>query len=201
MKKIVKLCACSVIFGLCFGLGGLLADKQTLKEDIIRLHVIANSDSAEDQRLKLYVRDSIVTFLTPLTQGLDGKEEAMSVLQDNLAQIRKIANNVLKNAGVSYRAEVKLTQEAYDTREYDAFSLPAGIYDSLQIQLGASAGKNWWCVVFPSFCLGATSAEFSEVAAASGFDETMTKTLAGESAYEIRFFFLDCLGRLEKFFY
>ena len=201
MKKIVKLCVWSVILGLCFGLGGMLADKQALKEDLIRLHVIANSDSAEDQQLKLHVRDAVLLYLAPFTQDLLSKEEAIAVLYENLAQISEIADAVLENAGVSYRADVQLTQEVYDTREYDTFSLPAGVYDSLQIQIGEADGQNWWCVVFPSFCLSVTSSEYYEVAAASGFDDTMTKTLAGEPVYEIRFFLLDCIGRLENLFY
>jgi len=201
MRKIIKLCMLALMMAGAFGLGGLLADKQALQEDVIRLHVIANSDSEKDQQIKLRVRDAIVSFLTPLTKGLDSKEKALSFLQDNLARIKQIANDTLVRIGVPYRADVKLTQEAYGTRQYDTFSLPAGVYDSLQIQIGDADGENWWCVVFPSLCLSATSQEFCEVAAASGFDDSLTQTLAREQEYEIRFFLLDCIGKLENFFH
>lgn len=201
MMKFLKLFVCMALLAQCYGFGGLLADKQQLKDDLIRLHVIANSDSEEDQALKLRVRDAVVSYLTPLTQNLSGKEEAMSVLYDNLAAIQEVASQVLEIAGTPYNADVSLTQEKYGKRVYDSFSLPSGIYDSLQIKIGTAEGKNWWCVVFPSLCLSAAPEDFGYIAAGAGFDDTLVSTLTGEKEYELRFFLLDCIGKIENLFH
>jgi len=86
-------------------------------------------------------------------------------------------------------------------RNYDTFRLPAGVYESLRIVIGEGEGKNWWCVVFPELCLPATAEGFESVAVGSGFSEALSGALTGETQYEIRFFLLDCFGRLENFFF
>ena len=96
---------------------------------------------------------------------------------------------------------VTLCKEAFDTRYYDTFTLPAGIYEALRITIGEGEGHNWWCVAFPSLCLSATSEEFADKAAGAGFPDSLTGALDGEEKYEVRFFLLDALGELEKFLY
>jgi stage II sporulation protein R len=88
--------------------------------------------------------------------------------------------------------------EEFSKRVYDTFSLPAGLYESLRIIIGEGEGKNWWCVVFPELCLPATSEGFEETASCAGFPDALTAALEGEEGYEIRFFLLDVLGRLEN---
>ena len=92
-------------------------------------------------------------------------------------------------------------RELFPTREYDTFSLPAGVYDSLRVTIGQGEGHNWWCVAFPSLCLSAASEEFADKAAGAGFPDSLTGALDGEEKYEVRFFLLDALGELEKFLY
>ena len=104
---------------------------------------------------------------------------------------------MLAQAGFPDTATVSLCLEEFATRVYDTFTLPAGLYESLRIVIGEGEGQNWWCVMFPSFCLPATSEGFEEVACGAGFSDTLTQTLEGE--YEIRFFFLDALGAVENF--
>lgn len=200
MKKITKYIFTMIAVICLFFLGGVIADKQLLQESVVRLHVIANSDSREDQANKLLVKDAIVAYLQPKVQQLTDKEQAMDSLRQELTELEKLANAVLEKAGSSDRATVTLAKTEFDTRNYETFSLPAGIYDALQVQIGLAEGKNWWCVVFPSLCLPATSEDFSATAAASGFDDRVTNTLISENGYEIRFFFLDCIGKLENFF-
>ena len=168
---------------------------------MIRLHVVASSDSREDQAIKLRVRDAVTEYLQTAMVDIADMKQAKSYLQENLPKLQALANQVLEAAGVEPDAVVTLTKEAFDTRYYDTFRLPAGVYESLRIVIGEGEGKNWWCVVFPSLCLPATSSGFESVAAGAGFDEALIGTLEGKSEYEIRFFLLDKLGELENKFF
>ena len=113
-----------------------------------------------------------------------------------MSELEEAANKVLRDFGVGQTAIVTLTQECFDTREYETFSLPAGVYESLRVTIGEGKGKNWWCVVFPNLC---GRGMFSDVAAGSGFDKPLIGAMEGENTYEIRFFLLDWLGRLQNF--
>lgn len=177
----------------------LVKDKQTLRKEMIRLHVVGASDSREAQALKLQVKDAVVESLQENMDNLADMEQARAYLQQQLPKIEALANHVLREAGCSDVAKVSLQAEEFATRHYDTFTLPAGIYESLRITIGPGAGKNWWCVVFPTLCVGATVSEFEESAQCAGFSDMLTGALAGEEAYEVRFFVLDALGRLENF--
>ena len=199
MKKVLKrigICTLAVCL-LCCGL--ILRDKQTLRENLIRLHVVGASNSDKDQALKLQVRDAIVENLQENMAHLTDMTQAKAYLQAHLREIEEVANEVLREAGSRDVAQVSLRQEEFVTRYYDTFTLPAGVYESLRITIGSGAGRNWWCVVFPTLCVGATVEEFSETAVSAGFSEGLAETLAGEEGYEVRFFLLDTLGKLENF--
>ena len=200
MKKLLKFIGLSAIFLVLFYAGSLLADKQTLRNDVIRLHVVANSDSTEDQNVKLAVRDAIIAYVQQDVAGLRDAREAKEYLSCKLADLEIVANDTLMAHGQPPLAKVSLTEDMFGIREYDTFSLPSGIYDSLRIEIGNAAGKNWWCVIFPSLCLPATQDGFADTAVAAGFNEGLSNTLSGTPGYEVRFFFLDCLGKLENFF-
>lgn len=200
MKKIAKMTGTLLIAAMLFWLGGVLTDRQHLSEDLIRLHVVGASDEEEDQRIKLQVRDAIVAYLQDDMQAIRNTQEAKRYLQGKLSDLEQIANSVLNSAGVSDKATVTLGKENFPTRNYDTFSLPAGVYESLRVNIGNAAGRNWWCVVFPSLCLPATTEGFADTAAGAGFSDTLTDTLQQEDGYEFRFFFLDCLGWLQNLF-
>ena len=190
--------------GICFLIaalvwtGGLIADRARLRRELIRLHVVAASDSQEDQTIKLRVRDAVVESLREEMKNLKDVDQAKIYLQENLPKIELLANRVLQDAGCEDRATVQLCVEEFSKRVYDTFSLPAGLYESLRIIIGEGEGKNWWCVVFPELCLPATSEGFEETASCAGFPDALTAALEGEEGYEIRFFLLDVLGRLEN---
>ena len=181
--------------------GTVLADRQSLNENVIRLHVVAASDSEEDQQIKLQVRDALIETLQPGMDGLADADAAKEYLMSRLEDLEETANRILTEAGSEDQATVTLAKEAFSTRDYDTFSLPAGVYESLRVTIGQGEGKNWWCVVFPSLCLPATSEGFEDAAAGAGFQDGLTNTLQQEDGYEIRFFFLDCLGWLENLFH
>ena len=179
--------------------GTVLADRQALNDNVIRFHVVANSDSEEDQAVKLQIRDTVMDYLEPILGELPTAEEAKAWLQEHLEEIKEIADAVLKQHGFSKTASVSLRQEAFDTRFYDTFTMPAGTYDALRITVGEGQGQNWWCVVFPQLCLPAVSEGMEAEAAGAGFSDTLTGALEGE--YEVRFFLLDWLGWLENFLF
>lgn len=199
MKKIIKITLCIAFVASVVLLADIWLDKKALQENLIRLHVVANSDSKRDQEIKLQVKDAVVAYLEPLLDDFSDKEKAKAFISDNVLSIQQVANAVLEDLGESGRATVYLRPEAFGTREYETFSLPAGIYDSLRIEIGEGNGKNWWCVVFPSLCLPATSDGFQDAAVSSGFSEDLGDTLV--SGRNFRFFILDCLGRIEKLFH
>lgn len=196
MGKCVFACALLAAFVWC---GTVIADRQRLNEELIRLHVVANSDRVEDQELKLLVRDAIITSLRQALADVRDTEQAKEYLQENLPRLQELANKTLDAAGSAQQAVVTLCREGFPTRQYNTFSLPAGIYEALRVTIGDGAGKNWWCVVFPSLCVPQTSQGFSDTAAGAGFPDALSGALTGEEPYQIRFYLLDKLGELEKF--
>lgn len=201
MKKAMKRFGICLVAALAVWGGTLLADRQRLNEELIRLHVVANSDSREDQAVKLQVRDAVIKSLEEDLKGLGDVEQAKAYLTENLAKIQAVANGTLEKAGFSGEAVVSLCREAFDTRYYDTFTLPAGVYEALRIVIGEGEGHNWWCVVFPTFCVPATSEGFADTAAGAGFPDSLTGALTGEEEYEVRFYLLDALGRVENYFF
>lgn len=168
----------------CLGAVETLWTQERLAEKTVRLHVVANSDSEEDQAQKLAVRDAVLPVIAELTADCIDAQQAKEVLSAHLPEIRAAALSASGGQAVT----ASLTDEAFPTRNYDTFTLPAGTYPSLRIRIGASQGHNWWCVVFPSLCTAATSDALEQCAAVGGFDETETELITGgEEAYKIRF--------------
>ena len=197
MKKMIQcVFVCTLLTGLVW-CGTVIADRERLNEELIRLHVVANSDTSEDQELKLLVRDAVITSLRQALADVQDTQQAKEYLKENLPKLQELANKALDAAGSTQRAVVTLCREGFPTRQYDTFSLPAGVYEALRITIGEGEGKNWWCVVFPSLCLPRTSQGFTDTAAGAGFPEALSGALSGEEPYQIRFYLLDKLGELE----
>ena len=135
--------------GLCMGGFGGSASANT---EYLRIHIRANSNSGEDQAVKYIVRDAVVEFLTPLVAEAETKEEAISLMNENLSGIERCADEVLRAHGFSYGAKARLTEEEFPTRVYGEYTLEAGVYQALILALGTGTGDNWWCVVYPPLC-------------------------------------------------
>ena len=191
---------CLMIAGLLW-IGTLVADRVFLNDQVIRLHVVANSDEQEDQDIKLQVRDAVNDYLGDILADVTSVDEAKSYIAENIPKIQSIANEVLIRCGVEPDAVVTFCKETFGTRLYDTFRLPAGIYEALRITIGEGEGKNWWCVAFPTLCVPATSEGFEDVAAGAGFPDRLNEALKDQESYSIRFFLLDCMGRVENFFH
>ena len=129
-----------------------LSYQEEIAEEIIRLHVIADSDKGCDQRLKLQVKEAVVTELRKKLSEAKNIEEARSIICENLEGIETISNTVIRENGFSYKAKASLGQAVFPIKRYGDLTFPAGEYEALRIQLGKAEGKNWWCVMFPTLC-------------------------------------------------
>lgn len=201
MSKFLKRTWSVALVLSAFALGILIADKYYLRNEIIRLRVVGQSDSWQDQSVKLSVKDAVNRYLYENMDNVSNVHEAKAYLQAHTEQLRSVANAALREAGSDACANVYLTEEQTDTRHYDTFSLPAGVYETLRIDIGQARGSNWWCVVFPSLCQPVTVETFEDTAVSAGFQDGLAQTLAKEDGYQIRFYLLDCLGRLENLFH
>lgn len=201
MKKIAKLMVLCLLLACAMWFGSVWADRAALHDGLIRLHVVAESDADEDQAVKLQVRDAILAQLQTAMENLPDAETAKAYIQSHLPQLQETADQVLEQAGVAARAVVTLGKEAFPTREYETFTLPAGVYESLRVTIGTGEGHNWWCVVFPTFCVSATSEGMADTAVSAGFSQSLAGSLTGEKPYQVRFFLLDCMGWVENLFH
>lgn len=126
---------------------------ENLSEELLRMHIIANSDSDSDQEVKLRVRNAVVTWLSEHMSSASTKEEAIEFISGHIPDITLVANNVLSDHGYDYTAQVSVGTSHFPGKVYGDFYLPAGDYDALKITLGAGQGHNWWCIAFPALCL------------------------------------------------
>lgn len=194
MKFRIFLWVSAVFFSACLLYAGeSLVQQRALARKTVRLHVVANSDSTEDQENKLVVRDAVLRQVAELTRNCENAEQAKQSIGENLQEIADAAAEVCER-----EVRVSLQREGFETRHYDSFTLPAGEYPSLRVCIGQAQGKNWWCVVFPSLCVPATWESVEEAALTSGFSQEETELiLGGESEYRLRFKTLEWLRELK----
>ena len=127
--------------------------QQNLKNNLIRFHVRANSDSSFDQACKLKVRDAVISKVSQMMDKADTKEEAFDILKKQKDSIKNTAQEILKKEGVIQKVKVHFVQEKFPEKTYGQYTFPEGIYDALRIDLGEAKGHNWWCVMFPDLCV------------------------------------------------
>lgn len=155
---------------------------------MIRLHVLANSDSVEDQQLKLFVRDRVLAEI-----GEDDSEITPELLQ----RLEQAAQAAVYERGFDYGVRLSRERMYFDTRHYDGFSLPAGYYDAVRVLIGEGKGQNWWCVIFPPLCAGVCEAELDEIARQAGLSDDEIAFIRGDgSVYIVRFKIAEILGKL-----
>ena len=144
MKKLLKRIGICLVLAASVWCGSLLADRQRLNDELIRFHVVANSDSEEDQSIKLQVRDAVLEQATETLRGADSQTEACRRLTDILPELEETAHAVITANGYDYGVRAELAETSFPTKEYDGFALPAGEYLALRVLIGEAAGQNWW---------------------------------------------------------
>ena len=187
MKKLHRIeisVALSLIIAVIFSTVSFAFDCREIRNNVVRLHVLANSDSEADQRVKLLVRDALLESGAEIFSGAATAEDASVYLEKDKDELVKTAEKVLKENGFLYGAKIELVREYFTTRTYGEYTIPAGEYLAVRVLLGKAQGHNWWCVMFPPLCLPAAS-ENSDVHIAVG--DRGAEIIEGGNKYEVRF--------------
>lgn len=181
----------ALLLGIAFTLVFCLwldREQSDLADHVLRLHVLANSDSQADQTLKLKVRDRVLAEAELLLPESASAEEAAETLEAHLGQLAAAGAQVVAEEGYDYSVSASLEETWFPTKEYEDFALPAGQYQALRIVIGEGGGQNWWCVIFPPLCLGSVTESTQETAQKAGLSEQQVALLTGESeGYVVKF--------------
>ena len=201
MDQRLKKWEAALIFGVLFALlSGVWLDREqkALGEQVIRLHVIANSDSEYDQALKLAVRDRVLATAETLYPTQATRAESLEILSRNLPRLEAEGQCVVEEWGETDTVRAELTECWFPTKYYDGFALPAGEYTALRVVIGEGAGQNWWCVAFPPLCLGAVSETVEDAVASGSFTPSQGALMSGESGgYVLKFKSMELLGQFK----
>lgn len=201
MDRKLKRWELALMFGLLAAVvaGSWLGQEQReLADSVIRFHVIANSDSQEDQALKLRVRDEVLAQTERFYPEHATLSEARSALEEHLDDLAQAGQAVVNETGYDYQVTAELTNCWFPTKEYEGFALPAGNYNALRIVIGEGKGQNWWCVAFPPLCLGAASETVEEATQAGYFTPGQAALVTEQDeGYVLKFKSLELLGQLQ----
>ena len=200
MKNLLALSVTVIL--LFIVLGALpIHGEDKIYDNVLRLHVLANSDSEEDQTLKLKVRDAILERSSELFGKSESIEEAAESINANIDAITEVARKVIAENGYDYPVSVTLTNEHYPTRSYEALSFPSGEYLSLRVMIGDAEGQNWWCVLFPPLCLSAATdkavAEDAFISVGLTGEQYRIITESDNTKYTVRFKILETISGLK----
>jgi stage II sporulation protein R len=154
MKLFLKSLSVGLVLTILVSLIPFSAQCENISNELFRLHILANSDSEQDQELKLKVRNKILDYTENLYSNCNTKEETIAVTQANLSNILRVAEKEVHRLGYSYKVSGEITNMYFNTRTYGKYTIPSGSYDALRITIGQGKGHNWWCVMYPSFCIG-----------------------------------------------
>lgn len=207
-KKLTKLMKIqAVVFAAVFAagacsVGAFAYNCSRVRSDVLRMHVIANSDCSADQQLKLMVRDAVLERGAQLFDGTVTVDEARRKIEPHKAELEAAAREVIERAGYDYPVSVNVVNEYFATRCYGSLTMPAGRYTAVKVVIGEGAGHNWWCVIFPSLCVPATTDGFADAAAAGGFSDAEIGLMTrANGAYTVKFRSLELLQALKKYLF
>ncbi len=197
MKLIEKAVLLAFILTVLFSFTGLTAGCEDISNRVLRLHILANSDSAQDQALKLKVRDRILAECSGMLDSATNREQAETMVAENLEHIKTVAADEIKKQGYEYPVNVELTNMYFNTREYNTVTMPAGNYNALRVTIGKAEGHNWWCVIYPAMCLPAAEEpkELSDV-----LNQNQLQIVQGKGEFEIKFKSVEIYEELKSYF-
>ena len=151
-KRLTLVIILLLLFIIISAISYVSAVSENISDSVFRLHVIANSDSEEDQNLKYIVRDNLIEYMNFLTKDITSKESAIKIAKEHEQDFYNIAKNTIKENGYDYDVKIEIGNSYFPTKYYGDISLPAGYYDALKVEIGSASGQNWWCVMFPPLC-------------------------------------------------
>lgn len=152
LKKILLISLFLIIYIIISAISYVSAVTTDISNSVFRLHVIANSDSAEDQNLKYIVRDKLINYMNSLTKDITSRDMAIQIASEHKNDFYEIAKKTIEENGYNYDVKINIGNSYFPTKYYGDISLPAGYYDSLKVEIGNASGQNWWCVMFPPLC-------------------------------------------------
>lgn len=199
-----RLLICAIIVMAITLVAGLFPvhGESEIYDTVVRLHVVANSDSDKDQALKLKVRDRILEVVSPAVKDCRSQTEAIARIGEIMDEIDVAAREVIEEEGFDYDVQISLTEEYYPTKNYESCAFPEGEYVSLQIKLGNSEGENWWCCLFPPLCLSAASGDDGKsnedafISVGLTDDQYKIITETNSPKYKARFKILEVFSRI-----
>lgn len=196
MSKTIKIFVpIFLIFMLTFSyITPFIKTSENISQEVFRLHILANSDSEEDQSLKLKVRDKILYASEDLFLNCKSLNDVINVTKENIHHFENVANECIRENGYDYNAKVYVDKEYFNTREYEKITLPSGVYNALKIEIGEAKGHNWWCVMFPAICLPAVSDEELN----SILSEEEMNLINRNSKYEVRFKIVEIYEKIKS---
>ncbi len=199
MKKIELAMLLGMIISVfSAGMCSFAQDYEEITDTVFRMHILANSDSNDDQQLKLKVRDAVLSECSWLFEECENSEEAAVVAENNMEMIKATAEKVIAESNKSYDIKCEVAQMHFDKRVYDSVTMPAGEYSTLRITIGEAKGKNWWCVMFPPLCIPVATEQIED------YDDIFTleeiEMLNNPEKYECKFYVLELMDKLKKRF-
>ncbi len=153
--RLIKAAAGGLALCVLLSVCGFYAEWQDIRDSVVRLHILANSDTTADQTLKLQVRDAMIQAADGCLNGASNAMEALTIAEERLPHLQAVAQQTVRDAGYTYPVKAELCRMYFTTRQYDTVTLPAGMYDAVRVTIGEGKGQNWWCVMFPPMCVGA----------------------------------------------
>ena len=197
MKMFIKSTCIAFVLAVIYSMIPFQAECSQISDEVFRLHILANSDLDEDQNLKLKVRDRVLEYTEDLFKKAQSKEEAESLISDNIQSIADTAYDEVLRNGYDYTVSAEITNMYFTTRYYENYTLPSGMYDALRITIGKGEGHNWWCVMYPSICI--SSVEEQDSKAKDVFDEQQYDIVKNEQ-YEYKFKIVELFEKLCSLF-
>ena len=183
-KRWMKAVAGALVICLTLSVCQLHGTCESVRENVVRLHILANSDSAEDQALKLKVRDAILEASADWQEIAATPEEALALAEKRLPELQAVAEQTVAAEGYDYPVKAEVCRMYFTTRQYDTVTLPAGQYDAVRVAIGEAEGQNWWCVMYPPLCVGAAG---DRKKATSLWSDNQKKLVQGGDRYVVKF--------------
>ena len=183
-KRWIKAVTGGLVLCLALSVCQLHGTCEGVRENVVRLHILANSDSAEDQALKLKVRDAVLAASADWPQTAATAEEALAQAESRLTELTAVARHTVIAEGYDYPVKAQVCRMYFTTRQYDTVTLPAGMYDAVRLSIGEAEGQNWWCVMYPPLCVGAAT---DRKQATALWSEQQQNLVQGGDRYVVKF--------------
>ncbi len=193
--KIIAAFACAFVFTVLLGMSAFGGNCDRVRDSVLRLHIIANSDAEDAQALKLKVRDALLTLSADYFKNCKTRDDSEIAAKAHLEDLKAEAQRVINENGYDYNVSVSVGEAFFGTRRYDKFTLPAGNYDALRVVIGEGRGHNWWCVMFPPVCLpAATGAQIGDA-----LSDRDTEVVENEPKYKAEFKCVELYEKAKKY--